>query len=246
MVEMMTPGEAAATLGQAAHVGDWQSDGGLARIRAAASLLGPPADDVVRAAVDEIRRLRAPVPMILYCPMCRARHIDRGEFERKPHHTHACQGCGFAWRPAIVATVGVDFLPGFKDPDPGYVVGVDMAAGDETRAVALARRALAEGPCAFVLRREVEGYKSSVTFCGEPAYGSLDGVAPLCPKHGGPPPPQRILAASPCEFILRTETTEGGRTRGLRCGEPAFGGSDTEGNRCPQHGGPPAPPGATP
>jgi hypothetical protein len=56
-----------------------------------------------------------PVPMILTCPSCNARHIDEGEFAIKPHHTHACQGCGMCWRPAIVATCGVQFLPGFKN-----------------------------------------------------------------------------------------------------------------------------------
>ncbi len=41
-----------------------------------------------------------------------------GEFATKPHHTHACQSCGMVWRPAIGPTVGVQFLPGFKNPDP--------------------------------------------------------------------------------------------------------------------------------
>lgn len=58
-----------------------------------------------------------PIPMLLWCPACRARHIDTGAFATKPHHTHACQWCGMVWRPALVATVGVDFLPGFKDAD---------------------------------------------------------------------------------------------------------------------------------
>lgn len=58
----------------------------------------------------------APIPMILTCPSCNTRHVDRGRFAVSPHHTHACQGCGMCWRPAIVATVGVSFLPGFKDP----------------------------------------------------------------------------------------------------------------------------------
>jgi hypothetical protein len=58
---------------------------------------------------------RGPIQMFLTCPFCRERHIDRGEFATKPHHTHACQGCGLAWRPAIGPTVGVEFLPGFKD-----------------------------------------------------------------------------------------------------------------------------------
>lgn len=59
--------------------------------------------------------MNKPIPMILHCPMCGARHIDRGAFETKGHHTHACQSCGHCWRPAIQWTVGVQFLPGFKD-----------------------------------------------------------------------------------------------------------------------------------
>lgn len=55
------------------------------------------------------------IPMLLTCPACCARHIDEGEFRTKIHHTHACQECGMVWRPAIVATVGVRFLPGFKN-----------------------------------------------------------------------------------------------------------------------------------
>lgn len=57
------------------------------------------------------------LPMILHCPGCGERHIDAGAFEHKAHHTHACQSCGFAWRPALVNTHGVQFLPGYKgDP----------------------------------------------------------------------------------------------------------------------------------
>lgn len=56
-----------------------------------------------------------PIPLRLTCPQCGALHVDRGEFATKPHHTHACQECGMVWRPAVVETVGVQFLPGFKD-----------------------------------------------------------------------------------------------------------------------------------
>lgn len=56
-----------------------------------------------------------PIPMVLACPICGSRHIDEGEFATKPHHTHACQECGLVWRPALVPTVGVQFLPGFKN-----------------------------------------------------------------------------------------------------------------------------------
>lgn len=56
-----------------------------------------------------------PIPMLIWCPECGERHIDGDEFATKAHHTHACQNCGNCWRPAVVDTVGVQFLPGFKD-----------------------------------------------------------------------------------------------------------------------------------
>ncbi|HEX4334655.1 MAG TPA: hypothetical protein VH062_02010 [Polyangiaceae bacterium] len=59
-----------------------------------------------------------PVPMVLHCPECRARHVDEGEFATKVHHTQSCQSCGLTWRPAVVATIGVQFLPGFKNETP--------------------------------------------------------------------------------------------------------------------------------
>ena len=58
-----------------------------------------------------------PIPMLLWCPECGQRHIDEGEFATKSHHTHACQSCGMVWRPAIVPTTGVQYLPGFKNQD---------------------------------------------------------------------------------------------------------------------------------
>lgn len=76
---------------------------GLAALREVAALLG----------LDNVEI--PPVPMILTCPSCHARHLDEGEFAHKPHHTHACQSCGMVWRPAICQTVGVQFLPGFKN-----------------------------------------------------------------------------------------------------------------------------------
>lgn len=59
----------------------------------------------------------APIPMLIWCPECGERHID-DEFENVPHALHACQNCGFAWRHAIERTVGVKFLPGYKDHTP--------------------------------------------------------------------------------------------------------------------------------
>jgi hypothetical protein len=75
-----------------------------------------------------------PIPMLLTCPSCNERHIDEGEFATKPHHTHACQSCGLVWRPAKVDTVGVRFLPGYKNEEPhggtfrGTAAGAAIAA----------------------------------------------------------------------------------------------------------------------
>ncbi len=79
------------------------------------------------AAFDRLSRALTappvPIPMRIPCPECGQLHIDEGEFATKPHHTHSCQICGLTWRPAVVNTVGVRYLPGFKneqtkgDPD---------------------------------------------------------------------------------------------------------------------------------
>ena len=55
------------------------------------------------------------IPMRLPCEACGRLHIDEGEFATTPHHTHSCQYCGLTWRPARQHTVGVRFLPGFKN-----------------------------------------------------------------------------------------------------------------------------------
>jgi len=69
--------------------------------------------------VDGKDQVTGPVPLILWCPMCHERHIDPPGFP--DHRTHACMKCGFLWAPSIVATVGVQFLPGCApDPDPAY------------------------------------------------------------------------------------------------------------------------------
>lgn len=68
-------------------------------------------------APDEIALLldAPPVPMRIVCEGCGQLHIDEGEFATRAHHSHSCQHCGLTWRPAIVSTVGVRFLPGFKN-----------------------------------------------------------------------------------------------------------------------------------
>ena len=56
-----------------------------------------------------------PVPLWISCPKCGEQHVDAGEWATRVHSTHSCQFCGLTWRPAVVATVGVQFLPGFRD-----------------------------------------------------------------------------------------------------------------------------------
>jgi hypothetical protein len=58
-----------------------------------------------------------PLPILLHCPMCAAKHIDSGVWATKSHKDHACQRCGHTWRPMTVPTVGVRFLPGYKNDD---------------------------------------------------------------------------------------------------------------------------------
>jgi predicted RNA-binding Zn-ribbon protein involved in translation (DUF1610 family) len=85
-------------------------------------LIGERAAEIEKAALDaKVRelaeRVRAAetIPMRIPCPDCGELHIDEGEFATRPHHTHSCQKCGMTWRPAVVNTVGVRFLPGFKN-----------------------------------------------------------------------------------------------------------------------------------
>lgn len=65
--------------------------------------------------VEEFIEKRRPVDMLLWCPSCNKRHIDVGVWSERFHHSHACQYCGMVWRPAVVNTRGVEFLPGFKN-----------------------------------------------------------------------------------------------------------------------------------
>lgn len=86
--------------------------------------------EAISTGVFKLELLQEPIPMLLTCPECGKRHVDAGEFATKPHHTHVCQHCGMTWRPAIVPTVGVQFLPGFKDEiNPAKV----WSEADETK-----------------------------------------------------------------------------------------------------------------
>lgn len=64
-----------------------------------------------------------PIPLLLWCPFCGARHVDEGEFAHRPHKVHTCQRCGANFPVALVPTVGVRFLPGCKSAS---TVAADM------------------------------------------------------------------------------------------------------------------------
>lgn len=65
-----------------------------------------------------------PIDMLLYCPRCSEQHVDLPNAEKNwtnpPHRSHECQHCGYVWRPADVATNGVQEIQtrGKVDQDP--------------------------------------------------------------------------------------------------------------------------------
>lgn len=99
---------------------DWQHDLAISMASRIAAIDTSSSDvaDYIQGELSKLWRDRSKdfiVYMLLWCPECGERHIDEGEFETKTHHTHACQHCGHCWRPAVGATCGVRFLPGFKN-----------------------------------------------------------------------------------------------------------------------------------
>ena len=77
-------------------------------------------------AVEQVEQLRAPIPMVLQCPRCHRQHVDAPQPEKDwtnpPHRSHECQNCGLVWRPADVATTGVERVQtrGSRDTPPPY------------------------------------------------------------------------------------------------------------------------------
>ncbi len=113
----------------------------------------------------------APIPMYLTCPRCSARHVDEGEFATKPHHTHSCQSCGLTWRPAVCATVGVEFLPGFKnEPARDSERAILVGSRWKGRRDGLTREVLAvEADCVSYVR-----YSDGSLHCGSLASWHAD------------------------------------------------------------------------
>lgn len=107
--------------------------------------------------------MTSPIPMLLWCPECRARHIDVGEFVTKVHHTHACQTCGVVWRPAVEPTVGVQFLPSFKN-DP---VKADLNKAEVLLGMTREELATKMLPLVQPVFEELERYKAAVEVARE-------------------------------------------------------------------------------
>lgn len=56
----------------------------------------------------------APIPMVLFCPQCSQKHVDKPEPEvgwlNPPHRSHLCAACGWIWRPCDRPTAGVESI----------------------------------------------------------------------------------------------------------------------------------------
>jgi hypothetical protein len=77
----------------------------------------------------------APIPMLLFCPVCHAQHVDAPEPENDwtnpPHKSHKCHSCAAVWRPADVPTTGVASIGtrGERDTWPAAPAGAEGAEG---------------------------------------------------------------------------------------------------------------------
>jgi len=131
-------------------------------------------DAVKRDLLKLIARVESPVPLILHCPMCHARHVDEGSQATTPHRTHACQNprCGHLWAPAVVATVGVWTLPGCLNPPAASAHDHDWILLYYNSDVQRCRRCSVERRCAgadWQYRHDARAYKW------------ISGPIPACP-----------------------------------------------------------------
>ncbi len=55
-------------------------------------------------------KLKEPIPMILHCPWCGFKHVDKDEWVEKTHRTHLCESCTKTWKPCNWQTIGVETL----------------------------------------------------------------------------------------------------------------------------------------
>jgi hypothetical protein len=99
-------------------VADHPAEGAALRIRGWGYIQYKPEPEQLQDAMGELIAQamtemwgREPIPTILHCPRCHARHVDAPEPENgwtnPPHKSHLCRNCGIVWRPANVPTYGV-------------------------------------------------------------------------------------------------------------------------------------------
>lgn len=94
-----------------------------------------------------------PVPVTIFCPRCRAPHIDEGEWATtRRHKTHQCQGCGYEWRPFPFPTVGV--RP--PNPEAKHLRVVLKRVKDTLSSVAAGARQHVNGPALAVQIRAID------------------------------------------------------------------------------------------
>lgn len=94
-----------------------------------------------------------PVPVTIFCPRCRAPHIDEGEWATtRRHKTHQCQGCGYEWRPFPFPTVGV--RP--PNPEAKHLRVVLKRVRDTLSSVAAGARQHVNGPALALQIRAID------------------------------------------------------------------------------------------
>lgn len=70
----------------------------------------------IRRIEAELEKPMAPLELLIICPRCHMQHVDEGRFAKKPHRSHACQGCGLTFQASgSVESIGVRFFTGYKD-----------------------------------------------------------------------------------------------------------------------------------
>lgn len=112
-----------------------------------------------------------PLRMRLRCEKCGELHIDKGEWATKPHKHHRCEKCGLVWQPALVHTVGVQFLDeepaGYAAsmfPSPGAVIAPDAKASVVRPVLKIKAPLFPSGFCTLVVCEK----------CGWPMYADSE------------------------------------------------------------------------
>ena len=49
---------------------------------------------IFETCIDKNHKPAVFISLVINCPHCGKTHVDRGEWEDRPHHTHLCEHCG--------------------------------------------------------------------------------------------------------------------------------------------------------